>query len=180
MSRKSNITVTSRSESAKNRAIAQLRENPVLARRLASGNLQGGGSIQVPLKEADRWYTRRDNQLADPNMFYRLIHEMGYQPVTAGDLEDGTTPAMIGYRENEAGYLVQGPVGQEEMLFKMDKADRALLDQAMTTANLRGVGSAAKIKADLAEAAGSQFGAEGGDYINSLSGQVVDQLANIE
>ena len=180
MARKSNISVTSRAETAKNRTLAQLRENPVLARRLASGNLQGGGNATVPLKEADRWYTRRDNQLADPNMFYRLVHEMGYQPVRAEDLQDGITPSMIGYRVTEDGYLVQGPAGQEEMLFKMDKADRALLDQAMTEQNLRGVGSASKIKADMAEAAASQMGSEAADYVNGLSGSVIDQIAGAQ
>lgn len=176
MPRKSSITVTSRAEGAKNRALAQLRENPVLARRLASGNLNGGGNTPVPLKEAARWYLRRDNQLSDPNMFYRLVHEMGYQPVRATDLEDGVTPSMIGYRETEDGYLVQGPAGQEEMLFKMTKEDRALLDQATTEANLQGVGSASKVKSNIAEAAATQMGSEAGEYINGLSGSVIDQV----
>ena len=175
--RRSAITVTSRAEGARNATVAALRENPVLARRLASGNLQGGGNTAIPLKDADRWYTRRDNQLADPNMFYRLVHEMGYQPVKAEDLADGITPSMIGYRVTEDGYLVQGPQGHEEMLFKMDKHARTLLDQAMTDQNKQGIGATSKIKADLAEAAGSQLGSEAGDYIHGLDGQVIDQIA---
>lgn len=176
MARKIPITVTSRANAAKDR-IAAASRNPVLAKRLASGNLQGSGSSDVPMKEPERWYTRRDNQLADPNMFYRLVHEMGYQPVTAEDLN--CTPQEAGYRV-ENGYLVKGPAGQEEMLFKMSREDRALLDQATTVQNLHGIGSQAKIKADMAEAAAAQGGSEAGDFINGLSGSVVDQLAGID
>jgi hypothetical protein len=175
MARKSQITVTSRADAAKTRAVAQLRDNPVLARRLA-GNIQGGGSIGIPLREPERWYTRIENQLADPNMFYRMRHEMGYVPLTADDLPEGVTPTAIGFRVSEDGYLVRGPVGQEEMPWKMPKEDRALLEQAMTDQNMAGIGSTKKIKNDMAEAAGSQFGSEAGDFMNSLSGEVIDSI----
>ena len=41
---------------------------------------------------------------------------------------------------------------------------------------MRGIGSAAKIKADMANAAGSNLGGEAGDYINNLDGGVIDQI----
>jgi hypothetical protein len=171
MASKSRITVTSRANVAKDRMAAAAR-NPVLAKRLA-GNLHGGGNSTLPLKEPGRWYTRIENQLADPNMFYRMRHEMGYEPLTAADLN--CTPQEAGFRE-ENGVLVRGAVGHEEMVFKMATEDRAVLEQAMTQANLQGIGSAKKIKADLAEAAGAQLGSEAGDYINGLSGSVIDQI----
>ena len=47
----------------------------------------------------------------------------------------------------------------------------------MTDQNKQGIGATSKIKADLAEAAGSQLGSEAGDYIHGLDGQVIDQIA---
>jgi len=175
MPRKSSITVTSRADAQKTATVAALRDNPVLARRLASGNLNGSGSLAIPLKEPERWYTRIDNQLADPNMFYRLVHEMGYEPLKPADL--ACSPTQAGFRVSEDGNLVRGPAGQEEMVFKMPTEQRALLDQAVSQANLKGIGSASKIKSDIAEAA-SQLGEEAADYVHSLSGSVIDSIGS--
>ncbi len=54
--------------------------------------------------------------------------------------------------------------------------DYRLLSDAKTDANMRGIGSAKKIKADMAEAAGSQIGSEAGDYIHGLDGAVIDRI----
>lgn len=172
MARKSAITVTSRAHAAKDRAAAAAR-NPVLAKRLASGNINGLGTMGLPLKDPEKWYTRIENQLADPNMFYRMRHELGYEPLTAEDL--ACTPQEAGFRE-EAGILVRGAIGHEEMVFKMAKEDRAVLEQMATSQNLRGIGSASKIKADMAEAASSQLGGEAAEFIHGLSGSVVDSI----
>jgi len=171
------ITVTSRAAAAKASLAAIARENPALARRLASGTINGGGSVTIPLREPERWYTRIDNQLADPNMFYRMRHELGYEPLTPEDLPEGVSPTSIGFRVSEDGYLVRGAAGQEEMPFKMARDHRALVDQMATEQNLKGIGSAKKIREDMANAAGSQMGSEAGDYINSLDGAVVDLIA---
>lgn len=171
---KKQITVTSRAAVSKDRMVAQLRANPVLAKRLATGNVNGGGTSGLPLREPERWYTRIENQLADPNMFYRMKNELGYEPLTAEDL--GCTPQEAGFRVSEDGYLIRGAVGHEEMVFKMSREDRALLEQAATEANLRGIGSASKIKSDAAEAVASQFGGEAGDYISGLNGSVIDSI----
>lgn len=173
--RKSQITVASRASAARNRTIADLRDNPVLAKRLQSGNLGGGGgTADLPLKEREKWYLRRDNQQADPNMFYRLRHELGYVPVTPDDLPEGLTPDAIGCRVTLDGQLAMGDGAHEERWFKMSAAHRAMLDDAATTANNRGIGSAKKIKQDAAEAAAGQFGSEAGDFVDSLDGQVFD------
>lgn len=164
--RKASIAVSSRSDSAKT-------ANVILARRLASGNINGGGNREIPLKEKDRWYTRIDNTLLNESHFYDMVHRFGYQPLTADDL--ACTPEQAGFRVNESGYLVRGARG-EEMAFKMSKEDRAMLDQARTAANLKGIGSQKTIKDDMAEAASSHLGAEAADYIDGLDGKVVDEI----
>ena len=179
MARKSQITVTSRADAAKTQIAGELRVgNEVLAKRLRSGNLQGGGSIAVPLKEPERWYTRIENQLADPNMFYRMRHELGYEPLTPDDL--ACKPSDAGFRVSEDGYLVRGPAGQEEMVFKMLHSDRAVLDTMYSESNKKGIGSSKTVKADMAEAAGAAIGAEAGDYISGLQGSVVDRIAGLD
>lgn len=179
--RKSAITVTSRASAAKNRLVADVRDNPVLAKRLAAGNLGGGGgTADLPIRDREHWYLRRDNQQADPNMFYRLRHELGYVPVTEDDLPDGLTPESIGCRVTPDGQLAMGDGAHEERWFKMSAANRAALDQAATAANMRGIGSAKKIKDDAAEAAAGQFGGEAGDYISKLDGAVVDRMAGLD
>jgi len=42
---------------------------------------------------------------------------------------------------------------------------------------MAGIGSRSKTKAQLAEVASATFGDEAGTYLNSLEGQVVDQIA---
>jgi hypothetical protein len=166
--RKSSISVTSRADSAKTR-------NVVLARRLASGNPDGGGNRSIPLKEPERWYTRIENCLVDSGRFYKMVHELGYEPVKPEDL--ACTPAEIGFTVSPDGNIVRGPLGaDQEMLFKMPKEDRALLDEAMTRRNMQGIGSASKVKADLANAAGGALGGEAGDYIANLDGGVIDRI----
>jgi hypothetical protein len=164
MARQKTISVTSRADSAKT-------TNVVLARRLASGRLNGSGNRDLPLKEPKRWYTRLDNTLADEQMFYRMTQEMGYQPLTAEDLS--CTPEEAGFRVNELGHLVKGARG-EEMAFKMSWEDRRQLEAAMTDANMKGIGSASKVKRDMVEAAGSQMGSEAAEYLDSLDGSVSD------
>lgn len=164
--RKSSITVTSRADRAKT-------ANTVLARRLASGNIQGGGNRGIPLKEPERWYTRIENTYVSDNRFYEMVHDLGYEPLKPEDL--ACKPEECGFRVSEDGNLVRGPQGQE-MVFKMAKEDRAMLEQQMTAANMRGIGSTKQARADLANAAGSQLGAEAGDFMNGLDGSVVDRI----
>lgn len=166
MARKSAISVSSRADSAKT-------ANAVLARRLASGNLNGGGTREIPLKEPGKWYTRIENTLVSDARLYEMVHVLGYQPLTADDL--ACTPEEAGFRV-ENGNLVRGPANQIEMAFKMPLRDRRLLDNARTAANLKGIGSAAKVRRDMAEAAAGSMGSEAGDYIDSLDGKVIDEI----
>lgn len=165
MARKSSITVTDRADSAKSR-------NAALARRLASGNLQGGGNRAIPLKEAERWHTYIANTYLNEGQFYDM-RQKGWVPLEPGDLSCKVEES--GFRLSEDGYLVRGPRG-EEMVFKMEKEDYAALVAAKTAANMRGIGSASKIKHDMANAAGNTLGSEAGDYIHGLSGGVIDTI----
>ena len=165
MPRKSNITVTDRADSAKTR-------NAALARRLASGNVQGGGNRQIPLKEAARWHTYIANTYLNEGQFYGM-RQKGWVPLEPADLNCSVEES--GFRLSVDGYLVRGPRG-EEMVFKMEKDDYAALAAAKTAANMRGIGSASNIKADMANVAGSALGSEAGDYIHGLDGAVVDRI----
>lgn len=175
--RKSQITVTDRGEGAKNAAVASLRErNPALARRLA-GNVHGGGSRKIPLKEGHDWEGGRwriyiSNEDV-PQASALEMKEYGYVPVTPEDLACKVEEA--GFKLSTDGYLVRGPQGKE-MLWKMEGADYRLVQEAKTTANNRGTGSAAKIKSDMANAASASMGDEAATFINGLEGQVVDRI----
>lgn len=168
---KSRITVTDRAEVAKNAAVELARRNPALAKRL-QGNPHGAGSRTVPLKEPTRWQTYIANTYVDESAFLRM-RENGWVPLTPEDLD--CTVEESGFRLSTDGYLVRGPQGQE-MLFKMPSEDYRLLAQVKTEYNLKGIGSAKKIKADMAEAAAGSMGDEAGSYINNLEGQVIDRI----
>jgi hypothetical protein len=56
----------------------------------------------------------------------------------------------------------------------MSWEDRRQLEAAMTDANMKGIGSASKVKRDMVEAAGSQMGSEAAEYLDSLDGSVSD------
>lgn len=164
--RKSNITVTSRGDQAKTR-------NAVLARRLQGGNIHGaGGTRAIPLKE-DGFYTRIENNYADESMHYRMVHELGYEPLRPEHLN--CKPEEIGFKVSADGFLVRGPNGGE-MIYRMANEDRKLLEQAQTEANNAGIGSRSKTQSQMAEVAGKQFGDEAGSYMASLEGQVIDQV----
>lgn len=171
MARKSQITVTARAEGVKNAHAEIARRNPALARRLA-GNPFGGGSRAVPLKEPERWHTYVANTYVNESEFL-LMKERGWEPLTEDDLACPVSES--GFRKSPDGYLVRGEMGRE-MVFKMDVEDYRLLEQAKTNANMKGIGSAKKIKSDMAEAAASSMGDEAASYIHNLDGQVIDRI----
>lgn len=173
--RKSAITVTSRADAAKSGAVELARRNPALARRLA-GNPHGGGTKALPMKEPGRYHTYIANNYADEGELLRM-KERGWVPLEPGDL--ACSVEETGFRLSPDGYMVRGPQGQE-MVFKMAAEDYALLQQAKTDVNNRGIGSASRIKADMANAAAGQLGGEAAEYINSLEGSVVDRITGGE
>lgn len=163
--RKSQIDVTSRLDAAKTR-------NTALARRL-QGNPFISGSKDIPLKEPKRWHTHIASMESDESRFYKM-RQNGWEPVTVDDI-DGPIEES-GFRLHEDGKsLVRGVKGRE-MAFKMLKEDYRLLEAAKEAASMKGIGSARKIKADIAEAAGRQLGDEAGSYLSNLDGQVIDRI----
>jgi hypothetical protein len=58
----------------------------------------------------------------------------------------------------------------------MDKDDFALVQQRKTEANLKGIGSASKVKSDIANAAAGAHGSEAADFLSHMPGQVIDKI----
>lgn len=149
------------------------RRSAALERRLAAGaNPHQTSAKVIPLREPHRWQLYIGNDYAGDDGLYRMVHEYGWLPLEPSDL--ACKPEEIGYRVNESNHLVRGPQGRE-VIFKMDKADYALLVQRKTEKNMQGIGSASKTKSQVAEAAASTFGPEAGDYVHKhVTGTVTD------
>lgn len=149
------------------------RRSAALERRLAPGaNPHGGGSRAIPLKQPHVWQLYIGNDYNSQDDLYRMVHEYGWLPLEEGDL--ACKPEEIGYRVNESGHLVRGPQGRE-VIFKMHKDDYRILMQRKTERNNKGIGSASKTRAQLAEAAASTFGDEAGEYVHKhVTGSVRD------
>lgn len=169
--RKSDITITSRAEGAKNRFAELARTNPALARRLKSGNPFATGSREIPMAEPGRWHTYIANADADARAFHKM-KAGGWVPLEEADLACPIEES--GFQKMPDGSL-RSPDGKD-MVFKMAMEDYRLLVRMKTEANMAGIGSQSKIRSDMAEAAGSQLGDEAGSYINSLDGQVIDRI----
>lgn len=161
--RKSHISVSSRSDAAKTANVA-------LARRLA-GNIHGGGSRDIPLKEPDAIQVYIANDFANESEFYEM-RERGWVPLEVSDL---ACPVEDSGFRLQNGALVRGEKGRE-MAWKMSKADYKLLVDAKTRHNMKGIGSAKKVRTDMANAAAGTLGSEAADFIHDMPGQVVDSL----
>jgi hypothetical protein len=163
------ITVTSRADVALT--------NSVLARRLGS-NVFGSARHEIPLKEPDQWYTRWENTLVNPQQFYEMVHELGYLNVHKDDLAGD--PNAVGVQVSPEGFVCRGTGSTMEMLFKMPKEDRALLEAAQTEQNDRriGKGSASGTRTAITEAASAGLGDEAASFLNKMPGQVIDTIMN--
>lgn len=159
------ITVTSRQEAV---------ENAVLKRRL-QGNPFGHAKQEIPLKEPQKWYTRWENELVNPQQFYEMVNDLGYEPVTKDDIADGANVQLT-----PDGKVCRGSGAQLEILFKMPKADRAALEAIQTEHNNRviGKGSQSGTKNAIANAASVSLGDEAATFLHNMPGQVVDSLTN--
>ena len=149
------------------------RRNEALARRLApGGNVFGGGTRALPLKEPKRWHTRIENDYGDDQQVYRAIHDLGWEPLSEDDL--ACKPEEVGFRKNEAGHLVRGINGREVVL-KMAAEDYRQIEKLKTEKNMVGIGSASKTKTAMANAAAAAHGPEAGEFVDKhVSGTVID------
>lgn len=149
------------------------RRSAALDRRLAPGSNPNATAVRaIPLKEPSRWQLYIGNDYNSPDDLYRIVHEYGWMPLELADL--ACKPEEIGFRVNEMNHLVKGPQGRE-VIFKMDKADYALLMQRKTERNMVGIGSASKTRAQVAQAASNVFGDEAAEFIHrNIKGTVTD------
>jgi hypothetical protein len=146
----------------------------VLEKRLSGGNPFGIESVPIPLKESG-WVTYIANGGRSDGRLYQMKAVKGWEPVLVSDC--AVKPEDIGFRHSPEGYLCRGEKGQE-VVFKMRQADFTRLQQAKTAQNLKGIGSSAKTKASIAEAATAQFGDEAGQFVNEhFVGEVRDWRA---
>lgn len=151
------VTVESRLETG-------LDYDQIIARRL-EGNPFGTSAITIPMRDPGRWATYLANQEVHPSRLYQMKYQLGWQEVTAADLEPGTTPESIGFQVSETGALCRGP-RQSEVLFKQPMSVRKAVEARKAEYNLKGLGSAAAVKADLVQAAGNTFGDEAGTFMD--------------
>lgn len=148
--------------------IAEYNVDDVIARRL-SGEPFGSRQTIIPLREPGKWALYEANSLADRNMHYRMVHELGWVPVFASDLEPGLTPEQIGWQVDAGGILCRGDKGDQK-LYKMPVEVRDQIQAAKTRANLKGMGSAKAVKESVVAATSAQMGDEGASFVqNSIT-----------
>lgn len=166
------IKVTSRADAAKN-------TNAVLARRLA-GNVFGHAEFKVPLREPEKWYTRWENTLVNPQQHYEMVHNLGYVPVTEDDLLVSAVEAGVELTPDKK--VCRGSGAMLEILYKMPREDRRELEMAQTEHNNRiiGKGSQKGTRNAIAQAASAQLGDEAASFLNSMPGSVVDTITSGE
>jgi hypothetical protein len=152
------VTVVNRED------LAQHDTESVIARRL-SGEPFGTRNTTIPLKDGARWATYEANSMADRNMHYRMVHELGWVPVRVEDLAPGLTPESIGWQVADGGQLVRGPQG-DQRLYKMPVETRNRINEAKTRANLKGMGSAKAVKQAVTESASAQLGDEAASFVH--------------
>jgi hypothetical protein len=157
MSKKPEITVTPRAD--------LIPTDDIIAKRLA-GQPFGTRNLAIPLREPQRWAVFIANSLADENNHYRMVHELGWVPLTVEDLAEGITPVSIGWQVKEDGHtLCRGQRG-DEIVYKMDKLQYRKVQLAKTAENKKGIGSAKALKESAANAAAGQMGSEAADFVH--------------
>lgn len=135
----------------------------IIAKRLA-GDPFADGTQAIPLKDAEKWDTYIGSGEVNPNRHYELVNRKGWIPLTIADLPEGVTPQAIGWNVAEDGQTLCRGVRGQEVAYKMPKEVRSQIQAAKTRANLKGTGSATKVKEDVANAVGGSLGSEAADW----------------
>lgn len=150
------------------------RKISVLEKRLSGGNPFGVESVAIPLKDPG-WTTYIANGGRSDGRLYEMKAAKGWEPVRVTDV--AVPPEQLGFKASPEGYLCRGEKGQE-VVFKMRTADYQRLQAAKTAKNLQTIGSSAKTKAAIANAAGTQFGDEAGQFVHDhFVGEIRDWRA---
>lgn len=158
MPRKPQISVTPRTTDV---------DIDAIIRKRLEGNPFGGGTTEIPLAEPERWDTYIANGDLHQSRLYEMTHRLGWVPVTAADLAPGISADAIGFTINESGHLCRGARGQE-VVYKQPKDIRKQVMQRKTDVNKRGMGDAAKVKADMVNAIGGSHGDEAAHHVNKF------------
>ena len=93
----------------------------------------------------------------------------GWDQVRPGDVTD--IEQIGGYNVSPEGYITRGERGQE-VLMMMPKVVRQAIQIAKTKENLARMGSPAKTKADVVNAASQHLGDEAASYLNDRVGPI--------
>ena len=148
----------------------------VLDRRLQ--NPFGEPSLPVSLKDSSlraRWF----NAAIVTDKIWRA-KQKGWTPLKVKDLVDHDQ--IGGYTEGPDGIITRGDRGQE-VLMAMSQSDYAKIEAAKSAWNNRNMGSSARTKAEVVEAASQQLGDEAADFLNRASrpvGSVVDSYERVQ
>lgn len=142
----------------------------VVQRRLRSASPFRANSGAVPLKDPTM-IARIANAGVSATRHFDMVHELGWVPVTAADL--AVPPDQVGFTLNASGYVCRGAHG-EEVVFMMKRTDADAITARKAEVNKKSMGSTAKVKQDLAQAAAAQYGSEAGDFVHNAVGDVTD------
>jgi hypothetical protein len=145
--------------------IADVDVETVIAKRLA-GEPFGVRNNSVPLRDPGRWELYEANTLSDRNMHYKMVHQLGWVPVTMADLDPSVTPESIGWQIGDGGQLVRG-THQDSRLYKQPSDVRKRIQDAKTAANMKGIGSAKAVKEAMTNAVAASAGSEAADFVHS-------------
>ena len=135
----------------------------VIQRRLR-GDPFAASALAIPLREPGRWATYVANSDTSPDRHYDMVARKGWTPMTTADLPDGVTAQSVGWNVAEDGQtLCRGTRGQE-VLYKQPIEVNTAIAKAKAAQNLKGMGSAAKVKSDMTNALAAQAGDEAGTF----------------
>ncbi len=152
------------------------RSNDIIRQRLESGDVFVGKVSEVQFKRQDLvgyWC----NAAISSDRLWQCIERKGWIPVLPDMVADLTQ--LGGFQTNADGHVVRGQRGEEHLLC-MTRENRDRIMRAKTDANNARLGSSAKSKADIAEAAASQFGDQAGEAMRShLVGEVTDHIETV-
>jgi hypothetical protein len=173
--RKPRIAVTERGSQTTREAI--INSDPRYKKRLDSPFNEP--SAPIALKDDTRecrWF----NAAIASDHVWRAKNK-GWDQVRPDDVVD--LEQIGGYNKSADGYITRGERGQE-VLMSMPKAVRDMIQMAKTRDNLARMGSPAKTKADIVNAASQKLGDEAASYLNDRIvgpvGGVTDSYERVE
>lgn len=135
----------------------------VIQKRL-KGDPFADSALAIPLREPGRWATYVANSETSPDRHYDMVARKGWTPLTVDDLPVGVTAQAVGWNVAEDGQtLCRGARGQE-VLYKQPIEVNIAIAKAKAAQNMKGMGSAAKVKADMTNALAAQAGDEAGTF----------------